>query len=1202
MQDVPIPSGASRGGERRRTPGGGATPASGGEPQPASKTQIGAEDPARHRFDRLMKGFEEAIGLDLRARAELLQNCRANDPALADELAAMLAADEGPGLGVGTGAARLAEAVGGDREGRHASPDPGFAPSGAPEGAAGPGVRPRTIGRSAASGRERLPREPIPLLAGEYRLIRLLGEGGMGTVYEAEQAIPRRRVAVKVIRSSFASRRMLRRFAHEAHVLGRLQHPGIAQIFEAGAGDADRPDQAFFVMEYVDGVSLVEYARERSLDQRERLGLVAAVGDAVAHAHQRGVIHRDLKPANILVDAGGQPKVLDFGVARVVEGDADVSTQLTSIGQLVGTLPYMSPEQVSGDPDEVDVRCDVYALGVILYELLAGRLPHDLARKSIPESARIIREVDPPRLGSIRRECRGDIETIVHKALDKEKQRRYQSAQELVADIRRWMDGEPIQARQHSAYYVLRKAIRRHRGPVAAAALLLVGLASFSLYALGQSRLNARLARIASEELSASNVERGRLFARTGKLRAAEALIWPELLRTATAESAYHALWEMYERQACVATWRPFDLPIRAIAAMGRGEAVAVGERGPLARIRLADGAVLSRSEQMFAGEVAGAVVLDDGTLIVADGEGLLSTFDASDLAAEGSVRAHRGGVRGIAVTGPSEFVSVGPDGAMRRWSSALDPLGEVAIGAGATAVAFDPTRRLVAVALAGGLIRLLKPDGEVVATLAGHAAGVPALAFSPDGSTLASGSSDRTIRFWSVPDGASRASVRRPNGTTRGLAFDGDERLFSTGWWRLEVWNAAEHEVVRTIASAEGQLAFEHVGEGVVVTGHADGTLRVWELAGHGARREVHSGSGPGTSIFTPDGRGIVHGTSAGLVELVDSATLEPIRRFPGLAARVATLALSPDGRMLAGVARDGSLILWDFENGAELGRSAGINSATGAGVAWHPGSALLVACGRDRAFHVLAAPSLQRLTTLPASNEALGVAVAPDGESFIAVSREDRIVRAGFDGVVLESVAAGDSGTAAWMPGISPDGTTLAVGAWDRTVRLLDAQTLRPLETLVGHSALVSSVAWRPGRPQHLLTVGWDGEIRLWNVGSGQALLALDVSPGWELLDAAWSPEGDRFVVSDARGLVTLWDLRAGDRAIAGHVRATMAELEHGALSGVGEPRSAAIDRSALRDRRAALEAWADAVLAGERPDPPPEPGPEPAAIRER
>jgi hypothetical protein len=258
--------------------------------------------------------------------------------------------------------------------------------------------------------------------------------------------------------------------------LVRLHHPGIAQIYEAGAADSGFGPQPYFAMEFIRGLSLLRYAEAHQLSTRPRLELMVKVCQAVHHAHQRGIIHRDLKPGNILVDETGQPKVVDFGVARATDADAQATRQ-TDLGQLVGTLAYMSPEQALGDPTELDTRSDVYALGVILFELLAGRLPYQTGSQ-LPKAVQTIREEDPARLSSISRVYRGDVETIAAKALEKDKARRYQSAAELAADIQHYLKDEPIVARRSSATYHVRKFARRHRTlaiGVAAVFLTLVG-------------------------------------------------------------------------------------------------------------------------------------------------------------------------------------------------------------------------------------------------------------------------------------------------------------------------------------------------------------------------------------------------------------------------------------------------------------------------------------------------------------------------------------------------------------------------------------------------------------------------------------------------------------------------------------------------------------------------------------------------------
>ncbi len=331
-----------------------------------------------------------------------------------------------------------------------------------------------SAGKSTGTGVSSRAVDAPPAAIGRYRIIRLLGEGGMGAVYEAEQEQPRRTVALKVIKPGLAAPGLLRRFEQESQALGRLQHPGIAQIYEAGTADSGFGPQPYFAMEFIRGESLLRYAEAHHLNTRQRLEVMAKVCEAVHHAHQRGIIHRDLKPGNILVDESGQPKVLDFGVARATDSDA-LATHQTDVGQIVGTLAYMSPEQVLGDPLELDTRSDVYSLGMILYELLAGRQPYKVSPR-LPEAVQTIREGDPAPLSSVSRTYRGDIETIVAKALEKDKGRRYASAAGMAEDIRRYLNDEPIIARPPSAMYQLRKFARRHKALMAGGAAVFVVL------------------------------------------------------------------------------------------------------------------------------------------------------------------------------------------------------------------------------------------------------------------------------------------------------------------------------------------------------------------------------------------------------------------------------------------------------------------------------------------------------------------------------------------------------------------------------------------------------------------------------------------------------------------------------------------------------------------------------------------------------
>ncbi len=346
------------------------------------------------------------------------------------------------------------------------------------------------IGRAIEAGAVEPPPQPPRApeagnAIGRYRLVRWIGGGGMGAVWQAEQDDPRRSVALKLLAHAFVSDEAIARFRFEAAVLARLRHPNVAMLFEAGTYDAGRP---FLAMEFVEGArTIAAFVAERRLAVRERVELMLSVCDAVEHGHQRGVIHRDLKSANVLVDEHGHPKVIDFGIARAIDRDGawvDATPNITRTGQVIGTIATMAPEQIENARGEVDARTDVYALGVILCEVLTGALPLDFTGLSLLESAKRI-ERDAPVLPTARdASLPRELDWIAGKALSKEKDRRYPTVSEFAADLRRFLDGAAVLAAPESRLYRARVFARKHRAGLAIAAIAVVSLVTVLVVAL----------------------------------------------------------------------------------------------------------------------------------------------------------------------------------------------------------------------------------------------------------------------------------------------------------------------------------------------------------------------------------------------------------------------------------------------------------------------------------------------------------------------------------------------------------------------------------------------------------------------------------------------------------------------------------------------------------------------------------------------
>src|SRR5262245_1486622 len=910
----------------------------------------------------------------------------------------------------------------------------------------------------------------LPPRIGRYRILRLLGEGGMGVVYEAEQDNPRRPVALKVIRPGLVSPVLLKRFAQEAQILGRLHHPGIAQIYEAGVAEDGQP---FFALEFIRGLPLDEYARRHALDPAARLDLLARVCDAVQHAHEQGVIHRDLKPANILVDEAGQPRVLDFGVARATDADLLTTTGHTRTGQLLGTLSYMSPEQVAADPAALDQRSDVYSLGVILYELLAGRLPYPLEHLPLPEAARVIREQEPSRLGRLATQLRGDVETIVARALEKERARRYPSSAELAADVRRHLRNEPIRARPPSALYQLRKFARRNKalvGGVAAVLLALVaGLIGTTFFAVREARQRGQAehqAALANEEKARADEEKQAALRQAYRARLAAAAAALQIHDVA--DAAGHLDDKMTE---ALRDWEWQHLHSRL------DDSSDMLPAPPGSYVFLLPG-----PEGLRVGTTAGT-----GTSLAdLDGREVLKLPPHPYYLAG---RIHRVTPRGLWVMHWSGDEPVQRGRLMDEDGKARLTLEIVKGKTASTCCLLSPDQAQFAHAWAdaeGGCIRIYDTaSGKERARCAGrHPQRIGALAFSPDGALLASGADDFTARVWDTATGMQTAELKGHTSRVLAVAFrpDGARVATASSDGTVRQWDPRTgQEVAPPYERHTGEVlteAYSPDGRWIASAG-TDRTVRVWRAADRQDAAVLHGHTGTVTDVvFAPDGRRLAslsHGEAAGIsvgydntvrVWEANAETGLPVLR--GHTSYVYPVAYSPDGRLIASGSWDGTVCLWDALTGEACAtlRPGSIVRA----LAFSPDSTWLVsggeADGRLQVWDV--ATARLRGSIKGPGGPVASVAVRPDGARIAAVAFEGTLT--------VWEVATGrevfHAGHEKTMRGVaySPDGRWLASTDGDlKTLCLWDAQTHQLAARFSGHTGSVFALAFSPdGRHQ--------------------------------------------------------------------------------------------------------------------------------------